>query len=507
MPKRSRKAQAFSRRVKRKITKSLKKRKFIPTATPPRNVRQRYMATPPSTGSGRRLYRAASNAASYGANLFGGTAAGVAVSGASAAGEYLYDRFNTSGSGNSKTSSFNQSGVLAGKYYGKGKKINRSKFGKKGLSKFGMAQKGITYREEYRIQDPITAADNANLEQFNESRLIGHTSLPARATLYNIFRALLKFLFTKAGAHIDALTSNTGNNVSSAVLRLRFYPTWQSTTLTTYVYTCPSSGTWVALMDGFVDGMMLSLDPTLAIADVKQVRWVELEYEPATSYARDDYNRVRVSLNYLTFDIRSKSMLKIQNQSGVYTSTTTDASAPDMDQVTAVPIEAHLYYVKGNQFVHQNRRKSATVGLGFLGFDERYLANTAGSEPCPAHEIVNCTGKDKFVMDPGHIKTSIISHSKRYKFGQLMSMFLSRRVSIVTASGDTWIFEFVDGLFVKDLGHSRAIHLDKVIGQLSNVTNLSKVRIMAEVELEQQIACFGPMNTSTDQYEVQRPTV
>ncbi|MEO5351539.1 MAG: hypothetical protein H7836_18145, partial [Magnetococcus sp. YQC-3] len=129
--------------------------------------------------------------------------------------------------GNSKVSHVNVSGMLSGKVKQSAKSVSRSKFkkGTKTLSKFGMAQNGITTREEYRKVQSIYATGST----FAESRVIGHTSLPVRATYYNMWRAVLKKLFVLAGGNVDGLLNNSGlTNSDCGSIRLIYFTNWLS---------------------------------------------------------------------------------------------------------------------------------------------------------------------------------------------------------------------------------------------------------------------------------------
>jgi len=367
-----------------------------------------------------------------------------------------------------------QSGMLAGKIRRKGKKINRSYN--------TMQQQGIITREEFRFQD--------NIATQNESRLIGHTSLPVRATWYNIHRALLKTLVSKIGMHIASFTELTD---VKGFIRVYYYTEWSTGSLQTTFYTIPANGgnpvPWKDIADGFADWMLtlgaIGLDPV-------KTRWMSVEYVPPSSYSPLNQPRAKLSFSQLYCTVNSKSMLKFQNQSGVYKGLTEEEAIATTDDVDNVPVELSTYYVTGNQFIHQNARTSATVGLGFLGFDQTFTNSTVGSEPCPASEILNCTNKTKITMDPGHVKTSIISYRKKLLFSQFIRMLVKRE-------GATSNWSFTDSSYVKNLGHCRALHVDRVIGSF-----LGKVRLMGEVELKQQVLVQGSLNTATDQYEVQR---
>lgn len=182
--------------------------------------------------------------------------------------------------------------------------------------------------------------------------------------------------------------------------------------------------------------------------------------------------------------------MKIQNQSSF-------GGTGSEDDVTNIPVEAKLYYVKGNQFINQNQKKSYDTGYGDFGFDETFTKGVVGSEAPPAYEIINCSGADKFVLDPGHIKTSIISHSGVYTAQWL----LAQCVVLVNTGAVPRYWKIGSNTFNK-LGHSRGIHVDRVIGS-STVADGNKVRLNTELEFVIQTAAICPINTATDQYETQ----
>jgi len=471
---RMQKKRKAAKKIKKRIYKKLNKRKF--EGSPERNVRRKTQeATPPPSGSGRRLLRAGTRALSAGAELLGGPAAGMAVSGASAAGEFLYDRFNTKGRGSVKVS--NVAGQMSGRITGTGKKVNRtSKIGKI-MSPYGFAQKGIALREEFRIQDASTGT--------NESRFVGHMSLPLGTAYIQMWYAILKQLFIKAGAYVPNLNEPTLNIASTASIKVVYYTSWLSTSLLSKSYTVPNNSTWKALFDGFANWVLTQFEE-----DPKEIRIVDLEYIPATAYASTDYNRVRINFPQIKIHIKTKSMLKIQNQSSF-------GGTGQEDDVTNIPVEVSMYYVKGNQFINQNQKKSYDSGYGFYGFDETFAKGSTGSEAPPAYEIMNCTGKDKFILDPGHIKTSIISHSGVYSAQWL----LSQTCVLVNTGATPRYWKIGQNTFVS-LGHARGIHIDRVIGSIGTTTG-DKVRLNTELEFFVQTAAICPVNTATDQYETQ----
>lgn len=435
--------------------------------TPKSNKRPRKSSTSSRFASGvDTLAQMAANAAGYGKHYK------VAKLSMGAA-KRLFTKNQTSNKSNSKVSYVKKggsSGVLAGKLRRKGKKVNRNYN--------ALQQKGILTREEFRFQDDISTA--------NESRLVGHTSLPIRATYYNVFRALVKCLLGKAGITVQALTDLTPTKGN---FQFTYFTDWNTGTISTSVYAIPGPGalSWRAIADGLAD-WFLSFGS--AGRDPGTIRWKTCEYRPNLSYSSEDPSKVVVDLGQAFVTIKSKSILKVQNQSGVYKGITEAEKEATTDDVDNVPVELSTYYVTGNQFIHQNARTSATLGLGFLGFNQTFLNSTPGSEPPPAYEILNCTNRVKITMDPGHVKSSIISYHKTMTFGSVIRLLVRRSIS------GNW--DFNDTSYVKAAGHSRALHVDRVIG-----ASLGKVRLMGECELKQQVMMSANRNTATDQYEVQ----
>lgn len=478
---------------KRKFNKL--KRKSTEGYVTPRRVRARTgsLPTPPSTG--RRALHLTRDIASAGAGALYGAPAAIGTELAFRAGEGLYDQLTQteSRSGNSKVTYVN--GQMSGKYQSVGKPVSRKRIGKKGgLSKFGMAQKGITYREEYRDPAPIVTT--------TESQIIAHTSLPEKATYYNLWRAVLKTLFVKGGAVVDSLTNATGMVTAGTQIKLKWYPSVTAVGLEIWTYNIDPAyaTTWQKLFDDVADSFLTGATDIYA-SNVNMIRWVEMELVPNSTFSTSSYNRVRMTLQYLNVDVRSKSCLKLQNQSGRWAETDPEHDGPPtIDDVNAIPVECNMYYATGNNLVHMNRREMLSNGYGDLGKYQTFAQNDKGAEPAPAYEYINCTGKDKFIIDPGHIKTSIISHRKVYKFGEILNLLIRRAASVVGGASVTYANAFVSNVYQPTLGHIRALHIDRVIG-----AKTGSVRIVTEFELYQQIACYGPENTATDQYEVQRP--
>jgi len=432
---------------------------------------KKHRVLPPSPpSSSRKVVQALGKLASAGAGMYGGALAEtVTQAGFDGFDHLMSDRHR----GNSKVSNMN--GQMSGKMMGRGLRVSRKKTV---MSPYWFAQKGVSVREEFRIQDDTAGT--------NESRFVGHISMPLNTVYYSLWYAILKQLFVKAGAYVGSLTEVSQNVTTSSSIVVNYYTSWLSTNALSKAYTPGSNLTWKALFDGFANWMLTQFEE-----DPREIRIVDIEYLGATAFSRTDYNRVRLNFPQIKIHVKTKSMLKIQNQSSF-------GGSGSEDDVTNIPVELHTYYVKGNQFINQNLKKSYEPGYGAFGFDETFAKNSVGAEAPPAYQILNCTGKDKSNLDPGHIKTSIISHSGVYRAQWL----LSQCVTLVNTGSTLPRYWKIGGNLYNSLGHSRGIHIDRVIGSTGTGSG-DKVRINTEMEFVIASAAICPINTATDQYETQ----
>lgn len=378
------------------------------------------------------------------------------------------------------------SGRLKGKTYGPGKPVNRKIKNDKGLlTKYGLAVNGVSQRQEVRWQDPSTGG--------NESRVVGHMSLPASLCYYNIFRSLIKFLFNKAGVYVPSLEQAAdGMTGGNTAITLSYYNNWTDSgnTMTSVTYNAVGNVTYRTIADGLAN-KVLEIG-----ADMRDIRWIYVELIPQTGgYSAYSLKRTKLNLASMKFEVKNKSMLKFQNQSGIYPAAGGDA--PSDNDVNNIPIECHAYYANGNQFVHQNLRTGIIPETGSnCTFNVSFAPNVNGSEPRPFYEYLNCSGKEKLLLEAGDIKTSIMTYHSTKTFGDYMRLLLKLTTSITQP-----VQKIMDASYVKALGHTRIFWCDRVIGNMS--TEGGRVRLMYEAEIFMQVACNAKTIYVTDQYDNQ----
>lgn len=359
-------------------------------------------------------------------------------------------------------------GRLRGKLKKSQKRVRRVKV--KPLKGFALQNAGVSVKFENRFQDIATTA--------NEAQIVGHMTLPAAQTFYNVIRAMLKKIMSEFGVHLSSFMDVAGG-YSGWQIQLVFYPDWltpDSTIPSAVSYTIPAVGDW----NGVTQGIANSL---LGIGeDLCKVRWL---------YVRliDGAGKVPVEMNleYMYFQIKSKSEFKVQNQTlASDQGSATDTAADQETDVHNVPLQGYCYYVKGNQLIHFRGKKAVPVtGAGLLYFKEEISTNGINSEARPAREYINCVGKSKFTLDPGDIKTSVISHNGMYKWREIIKNCFNR------ANGSP-ANEYSDVAF-KKFGHSRFMHFDKVIGKTG-----TRISLAGEVEFSMTTACYTTRNRITE---------
>lgn len=398
-------------------------------------------------------------------------------------------RLNRSSS--SKRSS-GASNIMSAGLGGKVKKINK-KYSKKIKNKgkytlYGLEMKGITLAYEKRavLARPST-----------EAVAVGHTSLPAKVCLINMFRAMVKAIVLKTCTTI----SNYADSMTSAgfvvgdVIALSFYLTGDATTFTTVNYTVNSTSTF----DDPAASYAADFDDNTGRS---AMRWAFISFIPVSSSLKQACS---INLTSMKIAVAGKSTLKIQN-----VTTETDAN-DEKDDVTNVPLHGKIYKCKGNNFVRKSNGKmldgmfdsfneealygtwgiqnSSAIGGTSVGFyssavnDTNVFLNPA-EIPKP-WEINNCKAYEKFSIAAGSIKTSVITYNFEMSLAHFTRMLLSGPVSLNTAL-----------VYEPKLGTTNVIYLDKVIGRTSTAVN--QIRLWCELEFRQSMIIFGKENEYTN---------
>lgn len=356
--------------------------------------------------------------------------------------------------------------TMKGKLYGPQKAVKGPSIKK--LKGFKLANAGVSIKFENRFEDTGAVA--------NESQIVGHGSLPVNQVAYNTFRALIKKIFAEKGVHITSFTDGCGVFVNWNIA-FYFYPEWMTpnTTAPSSVNNViPALGDWNLVADNMWNNLAAISN------DFYQIRWLFVRLlNPASGI------EIEMNLEYMYFQQKAKSLMKVQNQSLAMDNVERPAGADQDTDVHNVPIQGHCYYVTGNQLIHFRAKKAVPVTGNGTYYKEEFATNGIASEPRPAKEYINCTGRSKFTLDPGDIKTSIISHNGIYKWTDIMRNCFVRALSGVGSESAKSTY--------RKFGHTRFIHFDKVIGKTG-----TRVSLAGECQYELTTACYTTANRITE---------
>jgi len=381
------------------------------------------------------------------------------------------------------------SGYLGGKV-GRGKRNNYRTRGKKGkLTEYGIARSGITLNYESRKE--VSA---------KEALAIGHTTMPGKVCLINVFRALIKrFMLEMKLVIKDYGTNLVGIGfVVGDIIRINRYAQGNSSTIVGDVFTIANTWTFdtiAALMFDFYDG-------TFPLSDD---RWDSIEFLPQST---SRFSGINLNLVSAKVTVHTKSALKIQNI------TTEVAADNEADDVNAVVLSGKTYQCKGNNFV----KKSNSVLLNglfstfneealFLAFDKQdgsviggtdvpyYHGNGTSNnvnttffkpaEPPKFWEIQNCKSTGKITVAPGAIKTSVLTSSYSMSLQFYLNMLLGNR----QVAPDLLVYN-------EKQGKTNVMYLEKVVGRTSTDTN--DIKLWTELDFKQSVV----VNTSLSRYSL-----
>lgn len=409
-----------------------------------------------------------------------------------------------------------QNAYLAGKVR-KFKKVSKKKSirTKKGRrsTQFGLAIKGVRFCEELRFTSKTDQVAGSRFESIR----VGHTSMPNKNLFMHTCRAIVKYCLSKVLNIRDFY--DKGDDVSKGyylngtdTLVFQFYGNWDSNVLNNITVTYTAGDTFEAIAANLHAQLKTYATPTSL--NIKNLRWSHFQYNPATSSSK--YTAYRSSLKDAVVECYLKSAMKVQNR------TITTVGENEADDVDNVPLRGFVYHLKGNNMVQRSERKCMlgvdsgnntqydntilyegitknmpdiatnqaiyTGNVAYTGADATYsVFNTPGEPPKP-YELVNCKKATKIHMNPGAIKTSILTQ----RFKMSLSAFLALLADDAGVTPDKLKYN-------PKQGFTRVMHLEKVIGN-----DGSSVAIAAEVQYDAWIAVTAkPEKTYSNPIQMQ----
>lgn len=376
--------------------------------------------------------------------------------------------------------------------------------GKTVKTRLGLAVSGVHTSEEHRF---VSKQDMVAADRY-EAVAVGHTSIPQKTVLMNMCRALIKFCLKKI-LHIKEFshdcTSLDHNYAMRAgdILRFEYYGDWNSNTTNNFSITIVANQTFESIANTLRTNLLIISDD----GNIGHLRWKDFEYEPTNTVPNNKYAYYSISLRSLQVEIKTKSSMKVQNRTVNVVGVEDDA-----DDVDNVPVVGYLYSCKGNNFVRKSDRKilngidstsvggsSATANNDVILFEgtkksiPSYSPNQATfiigaeaenqfnkpSEPPKPYQVVNCKKSSKIRINPGGIKTSIVTARTKVGFSYMLDLLNS----------PTKATKHTDMTYSPKVGYTNVMYLEKTIG-----SNTSPVAVACEVQFD----CWCAVTAKSD---------
>lgn len=251
---------------------------------------------------------------------------------------------------------------------------------------------------------------------------VGHCTMPALLVSQMLWRAIVKQILIRMGqTNMTLWTSSFGGLISDQIEIVYKASAGDSDNVGTVTYTFAgtSADTPEAIASYFHTQFLTLYSPIL---EILRCRFIPTANSP--------FRAVWMKLTNLNMHLYSKSSLKVQNQ-------TVGSTTGDEESVNNVPLNGKAYYCKGSRADPQNaeyKNLLTNPGAGFSCSDEYgHLAKVPSEawyqEPVNPQHFGNVKGFGKVVINPGHVKTSVLTDSGVFTIAFLMRNVLTPNVN------------------------------------------------------------------------------
>jgi len=364
------------------------------------------------------------------------------------------------------------------------RKYVKKRRGNKKINAKSLVKNGITVRYEKR---KTLVTDDA------EAVIVGHTNMPSKFCAVNMWRAVCKYVYLKAGVFIkdySALMTAFGFKAGD-IIRVNYFTTPQTDTITQYDYVVDNLSTFDAVSFFFANGFA----GVNGLNDRAGDRLNSVQLIPHTGNAT--INATIVEVNTLKITVSTSSVLKLQN---VTQETTADNESVD---VTRVPLVGKEFVTRGNNIVKKANNILVPGAYSTYNDDALYQgwikqnattandieyygnANTGDSVFKKPAEIPrkadfqNCVSEKMTQIAPGEIVVS--KNVAYYTFG--LNYYFKLLYTSGAATQSTMNYE-------NRLGKTKSFYLEKMVGRVSVAAN--DIKLWSELEVKQSVLVHGP---------------
>lgn len=235
---------------------------------------------------------------------------------------------------------------------------------------------------------------------------VGHATCPTQQILDVIFLALLKQLFKRVQYDITDVAAGIEGLVAGDKIVVEHSTIATPPTFASYTYTASGVNPTPDAIAAFFTGQMVGWSSDFILN--------KMEFIPAAGSKYQ--NCVNMSLRNMIVEVDTKSTMKIQNRSK-------NPLGTEADEVDNVPLYGKFYEGKGNGTniaiqSGQSIYADNTNGLMYI-----LPVNVTGSlrEPPLPSIFPNVKMSGKAHLDPGEIKTSVLTYKTRYNLSKLFT--------------------------------------------------------------------------------------
>lgn len=272
------------------------------------------------------------------------------------------------------------------------------------------AIKGIEHTYEVNKEFTTTA----------QTGWVGHSVTSPELVRYTLWRLIIKRLMAKTGNGIRFFGDDPSVQNVQAGDKIVLYFQNQDGNAGTIDWTYGGTGTWESAVTTFATSAFLHAEGVL----LKSITFLSLTDAQGNGVS-PPLTRLDLEHSYVT--MYCKSSMKMQNR-------TVNGTDTSMDDVDNVPLYGRAYGGSGNGAIWYGRVGSPNVqeliAHKNYGYIENNGVNDAGLQE-PLHQIhfKYVTKKGKVHLDPGYIKTSVLTYKKT-----ISCTALNRRISQICTS-------------------------------------------------------------------------
>jgi len=301
---------------------------------------------------------------------------------------------------------------------------------------------------------------------------VGHACCPSWTAHQMMWRAIVKHLFVRAGLTEMSDFNTVIPGVSTGDLVRVVYRADADSSMTQSDFTLTSGvTTFEAVADAFRGFFTSNYNADLSFHAIQLIPLIT-----GATWLNSTYISLKRCMVYL----KGKSSLKIQN-------TTSEVSTGDEESLNNVPLHGKAYYGKGTGTEGiTNDSAAITSGVTFRADNEYGAIAKVPTERWyqeipPPSQFTQVSTFGKIVLDPGHIKTSVVSFYKAIPLNSIYRSLFDNDINEKHTKTRAGVYRFV--------------LLEKMIASTTPTAD-NQIKIQYEVNL--RMGCYVTTQNSTE---------